>query len=113
MSYDVAALRTRFPSLASGIAHFDGPGGTQVPREVADAVAATKVIPWVKAQDQLSWFAGPSGGVADGKIAKAYALTARFLKSQGRVSTTPSAQQIAQHLDASYVKQALKDGCDK
>jgi cysteine desulfurase family protein (TIGR01976 family) len=41
VSYDVAALRTRFPSLASGIAHFDGPGGTQVPREVADAVAST------------------------------------------------------------------------
>lgn len=41
MSYDVAALRTRFPCLASGIAHFDGPGGTQVPREVAHAVAST------------------------------------------------------------------------
>lgn len=41
MSYDVAALRTRFPSLASGIAHFDGPGGTQTPREVAEAMATT------------------------------------------------------------------------
>ncbi len=41
MPYDVAELRTHFPSLASGIAHFDGPGGTQTPREVADAIAAT------------------------------------------------------------------------
>lgn len=41
MSLDVAALRTRFPSLSSGIAHFDGPGGTQTPVEVAEAMAAT------------------------------------------------------------------------
>ena len=41
MSLDVAALRTRFPSLASGVAHFDGPGGTQTPVEVAEAMAAT------------------------------------------------------------------------
>ena len=41
MTYDVAALRSHFPSLASGIAHFDGPGGTQTPRQVAEAIAAT------------------------------------------------------------------------
>ena len=41
MPYDVAELRTHFPSLASGTAHFDGPGGTQTPREVAAAIAAT------------------------------------------------------------------------
>lgn len=45
MSFDVAAFRTRFPSLASGIAHFDGPGGTQTPREVGEAVAATLTGP--------------------------------------------------------------------
>lgn len=39
--YDVAALRDHFPSLASGVAHFDGPGGTQTPRIVAEAIAAT------------------------------------------------------------------------
>ncbi|MEV0676422.1 cysteine desulfurase-like protein [Actinosynnema sp. NPDC050436] len=38
MSYDVQAVRDRFPSLASGTAHFDGPGGSQVPAAVADAV---------------------------------------------------------------------------
>jgi len=41
VSYDVTAVRSRFPALAEGLAHFDGPGGTQVPAEVADAVAAT------------------------------------------------------------------------
>ncbi len=45
MSYDVAALRARFPALAAGYAHFDGPGGSQVPLEVAQAVAATLTAP--------------------------------------------------------------------
>src|SRR3954462_3658952 len=39
MTYDVAAVRAQFPALAEGLAHFDGPGGTQVPEAVADAVA--------------------------------------------------------------------------
>lgn len=39
--YDVAAVRADFPALRAGAAHFDGPGGSQVPRQVAHAVAAT------------------------------------------------------------------------
>src|SRR6478752_9437612 len=38
MTYDVEALRSHFPALARGAAHFDGPGGSQVPDVVADAV---------------------------------------------------------------------------
>ncbi len=38
VSYDVDAVRDQFPALAEGLAHFDGPGGTQVPRAVADAM---------------------------------------------------------------------------
>jgi cysteine desulfurase family protein (TIGR01976 family) len=45
MGYDVRAVRARFPALAAGAAHFDGPGGSQVPDAVADAVAATLVSP--------------------------------------------------------------------
>ncbi|MFO1540934.1 MAG: cysteine desulfurase-like protein [Chloroflexota bacterium] len=45
MTFDVAAFRSLFPSLVSGIAHFDGPGGTQTPQPVADAVAATLAGP--------------------------------------------------------------------
>jgi cysteine desulfurase family protein (TIGR01976 family) len=37
---DVAAVRARFPALAGDAAYFDGPGGSQVPSEVLDAVAA-------------------------------------------------------------------------
>ena len=41
MGLDVQAIRKQFPALAEGAAHFDGPGGTQVPQVVADAVAET------------------------------------------------------------------------
>jgi cysteine desulfurase family protein (TIGR01976 family) len=41
MDFDVARVRACFPALADGTAYFDGPGGSQVPRQVADAVAAT------------------------------------------------------------------------
>ena len=36
---DVEAVRNRFSSLQSPLAFFDGPGGTQVPDEVIDAIA--------------------------------------------------------------------------
>src|SRR4051795_7410315 len=45
MTYDVAAVRAAFPALRAGTAHFDGPGGTQVPEPVARAVAATLTSP--------------------------------------------------------------------
>ena len=45
MSYDVAAVRACFPALRAGAAHFDGPGGSQVPESVAAAVAATLTSP--------------------------------------------------------------------
>ncbi|WP_369256553.1 cysteine desulfurase-like protein [Geodermatophilus amargosae] len=44
-AYDVAAVRADFPALRAGAAHFDGPGGSQVPRQVAHAVAATLTAP--------------------------------------------------------------------
>ena len=39
MTLDVAAVRAAFPALGLGVAHFDGPGGSQTPQVVADAVA--------------------------------------------------------------------------
>ena len=45
MPFDVAATRAQFPSLASGIAHFDGPGGTQAPAVVGAAIARTLTGP--------------------------------------------------------------------
>ncbi|TNC29699.1 cysteine desulfurase-like protein [Amycolatopsis alkalitolerans] len=43
MAYDVDAVRKHFPALEEGAAHFDGPGGSQVPDAVGEAVAATLV----------------------------------------------------------------------
>ena len=39
MSFDLEALRARFPALASGVAFLDAPGGTQCPQSVIDAIA--------------------------------------------------------------------------
>ncbi|MDX6666264.1 MAG: hypothetical protein QOG68_2470 [Solirubrobacteraceae bacterium] len=39
-SIDVAAIRARFSSLRQGFAFLDAPGGSQVPDEVGDAIAA-------------------------------------------------------------------------
>ncbi|HEU5263910.1 MAG TPA: cysteine desulfurase-like protein, partial [Gaiellaceae bacterium] len=36
---DIAAVRSRFSALDRGLAFFDGPGGTQCPDEVIDAIA--------------------------------------------------------------------------
>ncbi|MFD7159173.1 cysteine desulfurase-like protein [Kribbella sp. NPDC059898] len=40
-AFDVIAVRKQFPALDEGAAHFDGPGGSQTPQPVADAVAKT------------------------------------------------------------------------
>ena len=41
MDYDVDRVRAAFPALNDGTAYFDGPGGSQVPRQVAEAIAGT------------------------------------------------------------------------
>ncbi|MDT7710520.1 MAG: hypothetical protein QOG20_6127 [Pseudonocardiales bacterium] len=45
MTYDVQAVRDHFPALKAGYAHFDGPGGSQVPEAVAETVARTMMSP--------------------------------------------------------------------
>src|SRR2546430_8285282 len=39
VAFDVAAVRPRFWALETELAFWDGPGGTQVPDEVIDAIA--------------------------------------------------------------------------
>jgi cysteine desulfurase family protein (TIGR01976 family) len=39
LAFDVAAARARFSALESELAFFDGPGGTQVPDEVIEAIS--------------------------------------------------------------------------
>ncbi|GAA1058753.1 cysteine desulfurase-like protein [Agromyces bracchium] len=45
MAYDVARIRSWFPALEHGWALFDGPGGTQAPRQVGEAIASTLTGP--------------------------------------------------------------------
>lgn len=44
-NYPVSAVRAQFPSLRAGSALFDGPGGTQVPERVADAIRDALLAP--------------------------------------------------------------------
>jgi cysteine desulfurase family protein (TIGR01976 family) len=89
MSFDVAAFRAEFPSLASGIAHFDNPGGTQTPAVVGGAIARTLTGPLSQrgsalvsqrnAEDAVAGFrsavadlvGGVPGGVVHGRSATA------------------------------------------
>jgi len=45
MTYDVQKIRADFPALKSGLAFFDGPGGSQVPTQVGAAIAAVITQP--------------------------------------------------------------------
>jgi taurine transport system substrate-binding protein len=76
----------------------------------ATAIAATKGLPFVSAQDQLTWF-GTSKDASNSRIAQSYVLTGQFLKDQGRVTSVPTKAQIGAHIDPTYVQQAVKDGC--
>lgn len=52
MPYDVAAVRERFPALEAGFAHFDGPGGSQTPQPVIEAIADALAGPLSNRGDQ-------------------------------------------------------------
>lgn len=79
MSYDVAALRAQFPALDAGIAHFDGPGGTQAPRAVGEAIAATLNAPLSNRGD-----VGSSERNADDAVSEFRSAYADFLGASER-----------------------------
>jgi cysteine desulfurase family protein (TIGR01976 family) len=111
---DVAALREQFPSLRSGIAHFDSPGGTQTPQPVADAIAttltgplsnrATGSLPERNADDAVAAFRSayadllgvPARGVVHGRSATAlvYDFSRALAKTWG-----PGDEVVVSRLD--------------
>lgn len=72
-------IRSRFPALARThagypVAYFDGPGGTQVPREVVDAIAD-----YLLHHNANTHWAYPSSAETDAILAAARAAVADFL----------------------------------
>jgi cysteine desulfurase family protein (TIGR01976 family) len=45
VTYNVEKVRSDFPALDSGLAFFDGPGGSQVPTQVGSAIAKAITLP--------------------------------------------------------------------
>ena len=45
LAFDVDAVRQYFPALSDGTAYFDGPGGSQTPTVVADAIRDAMLCP--------------------------------------------------------------------
>jgi cysteine desulfurase family protein (TIGR01976 family) len=71
---DVGAVRARFPALASGVAFLDGPGGTQVPQSVIDAIAA-----YLRESNANLGGAFAASRRSDELIERAHEAAARFL----------------------------------
>jgi cysteine desulfurase family protein (TIGR01976 family) len=77
MSLDVAAVRARFPALASEVAFLDAPGGTQCPQAVIDAVAG-----YLRDSNANLGGAFPASRHSDELVEHAHATAARFLGCQ-------------------------------
>ena len=75
-AYDVAAVRAQFPALSSGFAHFDGPGGTQTPRPVIDAIAGAMASPLSNRGDGTPGERNSAAIVVEGRRALADLLAA-------------------------------------
>lgn len=76
MKYPVQQIRSRFPALAGGDIFFDGPGGTQVPQAVIDAVAA-----YYRESNANEHGFFPSAKRSDSIIAAARSAMADFLNA--------------------------------
>jgi cysteine desulfurase family protein (TIGR01976 family) len=70
---DLTAVRSRFPALASGAAFFDGPGGSQVPQSVIDAVAG-----YLRESNANLGGAFPTSRASDDLMERARAAAADF-----------------------------------
>jgi cysteine desulfurase family protein (TIGR01976 family) len=74
VAFDPASARSKFPALATGLAFLDGPGGTQVPQSVIDAMADCL-------RDANANLGGPfeTSRRADAIVGAAHEAAARFL----------------------------------
>jgi taurine transport system substrate-binding protein len=73
-------------------------------------VAATRNYPFITPSQQLYWL-GSTLHDPTSRIVKAYQQTGKFLVTQGRLTSAPSAAQIASHIDITFIKKALAGDC--
>jgi taurine transport system substrate-binding protein len=73
-------------------------------------VAATEGYPFIPPSQQLYWL-GSTLHDPTSRIVQAYQQTGKFLVSQGRLTTVPTATQIAAHIDITFVQKALAGDC--
>src|SRR5581483_1321429 len=96
---DLAAIRAQFPALSRmhnglPVAYFDGPGGTQVPRSVADAMTD-----YLFHHNANTHWAYPTSEETDAVIANARQAAARFLNARaGEISFGANMTTITMHL---------------
>jgi cysteine desulfurase family protein (TIGR01976 family) len=74
MTFDLEAVRARFPALASGVVYLDGPGGTQCPQSVIDAIGG-----YLRDSNANLGGAFPASRQSDELVARARATAAGFL----------------------------------
>jgi cysteine desulfurase family protein (TIGR01976 family) len=74
VSIDLEAIRAQFPALASGVAFLDGPGGTQCPQSVIDAIAD-----YLRESNANLGGAFAASRRSDELVERAHATAARFL----------------------------------
>ena len=71
---DLEAVRARFPALSSGAVFLDGPGGTQCPQSVIDAIAG-----YLRDSNANLGGAFAASGRSDDLVGRSHAVAARFL----------------------------------
>jgi cysteine desulfurase family protein (TIGR01976 family) len=71
---ELDAVRARFPALRSGVAYLDGPGGTQCPESVIEAVAG-----YLRDSNANLGGAFAASRRSDELVARAHATAGRFL----------------------------------
>jgi taurine transport system substrate-binding protein len=84
-------------------AKVQGAAGSQI-------VAATHGYPFIPASQQLYWLGSTTNDVHS-RIVAAYLQTGHFLVTQGRLTSAPTAAQIAPHIDPTFIKKALAGDC--
>lgn len=74
MTLDLEAVRARFPALESGVVFFDGPGGTQCPQTVLDAI-----VGYLRESNANLGAAFAASLRSDELVEQAHAIAAGFL----------------------------------